>query len=341
MNSNNIDKLRLTKKGYLWLTIVVIIIALLFTSLFAMADWNGWGANKEATIITIPKGATVSETAKIVKDKGIISSKTLFQYFLKTNNAQDEIKPGEFELEKNMSYKEILAVLSGKPIETGIKITIPEGFENRQIADKLQENGICNSSDFLYCLDHDTFNYSFLSDITRTADKLEGYLFPATYTFKKNSTPHNVADKMLSTFQANWKKEYTNRANELDYSIDKIVTLASIVEREAGGDIDRDKVASVFWNRLNKPMRLESCATVQYVLKTRKPVLSYEDTHIVSPYNTYQNDGLPIGPIANPGIKSIEATLYPAQTDYYFFFFDGTKHIFSKTYAEHQAAQGK
>jgi len=334
----NLNNYKLTKKAYIILFVTIVV---LYTAVVSFADWNGWGNNKDATIIEIPKGASITDTTKIIKKNKIISSQTLFRYYLKKNNADKKIRPGNFELQKNMSYKEILTIISGKPLETGIKITIPEGYENRQIADLLQEKEICNANDFLYSIENDKFEYSFIYDINRTENRLEGYLFPATYTFEKDTTPHRVADKMLSTFDKNWGDEYTNRANELGYSIDKLVSLASIVEREAGGDSDRNKVASVFWNRLNKPMRLESCATVQFILKERKPVLSYADTHVESTYNTYQNDGLPPGPIANPGIKSIEATLYPAKTDYYFFYYNGSQHIFSQTYAQHQKAQGK
>lgn len=332
----NLNKYKLTKKAYILLSISLVAIFILYNAIACLADWNGWGKNGENTLITIEKGANLTQVANIVKDKKIISNKTLFRYYLKKHHAEKDIKPGSFELQKNMSYKEILKVLSGAPVETGIKVIIPEGYGNRQIADLLEEKGICMASDFITSINNDSFDYSFLSGIIRTENKLEGYLFPATYTFEKNSTPHQIAEKMLSAFDANWKQEYTDRANELGWSIDKVVTLASVIEKESVGGDDMKKVSSVFWNRLKKGMALQSDATVQYILDIRNEKTF--STQIDSQYNTYKYPGLPIGPIANPGIKSIEAALYPDDTPYYFFvFYDGVTY-YSKTFEEHKQA---
>ncbi|WP_461248720.1 endolytic transglycosylase MltG, partial [Treponema sp. R6D11] len=155
-----------------------------------------------------------------------------------------------FKVPEGASYGEILKSLKGSPVEMGTKIVIPEGYENRQIAELLQEKGLVNADEFLRVLDAEKFDYSFLNGITRTKNKLEGYLFPATYTIPAGSTSVQIAKKMLDAFALKWQSEYTERARELGYSIDQIVTLASIVEREAVGESDRDKVASVFLNRL-------------------------------------------------------------------------------------------
>jgi UPF0755 protein len=144
---------------------------------------------------------------------------------------------------------------------------------------------------------------------------------------------------MLKEFDEQVTDEMRARAKEMNMSLDDIITLASIIERETDSDAERAKVAGVFYNRIDEDMKLQSCATVQYILGERKPVLSVADTQIQSPYNTYLNAGLPLGPIANPGIDCINAALYPEDTAYlYFVAGEDGKHIFSRTYEEHLAA---
>jgi UPF0755 protein len=144
---------------------------------------------------------------------------------------------------------------------------------------------------------------------------------------------------MLKTFDSMFTEEYYNRAAEMNMTVDQIVTMASIIERETNSDEERAKVAGVFYNRLNSGMKFQSCATVQYILGERKPVLSIADTQKESPYNTYLHSGLPIGPICNPGEACIKAALYPESTDaYYFCLSQSGEHIFSKTYEDHVKA---
>ena len=166
-------------------------------------------------------------------------------------------------------------------------------------------------------------------------------MFPDTYQFTANMSAHDILQVMLNRFDEIYTDKYQARAAELGMTTDEVVTLASVIEREAASPDEARLVSSVFHNRLKSSdyPYLQSCATVQYVLKERKPVLSVADTKIDSPYNTYQNKGLPVGPIASPGKSSLEAALYPADTDYLFFVVgkDG-KTVFSKTYEEHLRA---
>ena len=168
---------------------------------------------------------------------------------------------------------------------------------------------------------------------------MEGYLFPATYEIPNGMSAHDIIDLMLAAFDNQFKPEYYERATELGLTVDEVITMASIVERETDSGTERAKVAGVFYNRRNSGMKFQSCATVQYILGERKPVLSIADTQIDSPYNTYMYAGFPIGPICNPGTECIEAALYPEATDAYYFVLgkDGS-HIYSKTYEEHLAA---
>lgn len=301
--------------------------------------------NAKEIQIEIPKGAYLSEIANILHKNEIIKYPDKFIEFATEEGNSNKYKYGAFYLNKNMSYEEISTALQqvGADINS-IKITIPEGYELTQIIDLFVENDIGTNDGFKNAILNSKFNYWFLDNLTVSDVYLEGYLFPATYTVSKNSSEETVLKQMLDKFNSVFTEEMKNKAKELNMSVHEIIILASIVEREAANDSERDIVASVFYNRLNSKTYpyLESCATVQYILKERKAVLSNEDTRIDSPYNTYKNPGLPIGPIASPGLDSINATLYPAKTDYLFFVLgnDG-KHVFSKTYNDHLAAISK
>lgn len=295
--------------------------------------------------IEIPEGAYLSEIANILFKKGIIKYPDKFIEFAIEEGNSNKYKYGAFYLNANMSYEEISENLQqvGEMLNS-VKITIPEGYELRQIIDICVESGIGTKEGFNTTILNTKFDYWFLEGLSVSDVYLEGYLFPATYTISKDSSEEAVLKQMLDKFNSIFTEEMKTKSKELNMSVHEIITLASIVEREAANDSERDIVASVFYNRLNSKSYpyLESCATIQYILKERKEKLSNEDTNIDSPYNTYKNPGLPIGPIASPGLESINATLEPATTDYLFFVLgnDG-KHVFSKTYKEHLSAISK
>jgi UPF0755 protein len=242
-----------------------------------------------------------------------------------------------------MSVEQIVNKLAAGNAEVNSKrFTIPEGFELRQIAERLESEGLVNKDEFYAAIDKSKFDYAFVKDIPNRDNKLEGYLFPDTYDVFKNATEEEIINKMLNRFDQVFTEEYRQRAKELNMSYDQVITLASIIEREAKLDKERKIISAVFHNRLKKNIKLQSCATVQYLLKEQKEVLTYKDLEVDSPYNTYKYAGLPKGPIASPGAKSIEAALYPDKVDYLYFVAnkDGS-HIFTKTYQEHLNAQNK
>lgn len=340
------------KPIYIVLSIIVVIIAIVTISIIVkMNDIKNDHyktkkvENAKEIRIEIPEGAYLSEIANILYKNEIIKYPDKFIEFATEEGNSNKYKYGVFYLNVNMSYEETSDALQqvGEAINS-VKITIPEGYELRQIIDILVKNGIGTEEGFKNTILNSKFDYWFLENLTVSEVYLEGYLFPATYTISKNSSEETVLKQMLDKFNSVFTDEMKNRAKELNMSVHEIVILASVVEREAANDSERDIVASVFYNRLNSKTYpyLESCATVQYILKERKAILTNEDTKIDSPYNTYKNPGLPIGPIASPGLESIKATLYPATTDYLFFVLgnDG-KHVFSKTYDEHLAAISK
>jgi len=184
-------------------------------------------------------------------------------------------------------------------------------------------------------MENRSFDYAFMNGLPSGSDRLEGFLFPETYEIYVSATAHDIVDKMLSQFDKVFTEDCYKRAEELGMSVRDIITIASIIEREARIDEDRSLVASVIYNRLDINMSLQMCSTVQYILGDPKAVLSTADTQIDHPYNTYQNPGLPPGPICSPGEASIMAALYPADTDYIYFVvsekLDGS-HAFSSNY---------
>ncbi len=306
-----------------------VAAALLIAAGFAAADFSGVSRGGE---VIITDGMSVADAAAELKDMGIIKFPYLLRLTARAEDYDKRIRPGRAQIQEGMSYTQILEALVKNSGDT-VTVVIPEGFEVKDIAARLTE--LVSEEDFYAALGDD-YDYRFLDGLPEREVRLEGYLFPATYEFEKGSSAHEIIDAMLKAFDEHFTEEYYSRAEEIGMTVDEVVTLASIIEREAVSDEDRGKISGVFHNRLNINMRLQSCATVQYILKERKPVLSTSDTEIDSPYNTYRYDGLPIGPIASPGEESIKAALYPEDTDALYFVLgpDG-KHRFSKTYEEH------
>ncbi|NLT58824.1 MAG: endolytic transglycosylase MltG [Clostridiales bacterium] len=295
--------------------------------------------------VYIAKGSTVSAIARELKDAGLIEHRWSFKLFAKLTGNDGNFQYGTYVLNTDMDYLELVTNLQRTAafLET-VRVTIPEGYELREIVDALERKKVCSAEALWEAINTHSFDYWFLEGLPERDNRLEGYFFPDTYEFFEDSDADTVAKKFLDNFGNKFTAEMAARAEELGMTVDQVVTLASIIEREAAGEADRGKVASVFHNRLNSNQYslLQSCATVQYILKECKPVLSVADTKIESPYNTYLHAGLPVGPIASPGLASLKAALYPETTGYYFFVVaaDGT-HIFSTTFAEHQAAVGR
>lgn len=288
----------------------------------------------EFIAVTIPAGSSTSKVASILEENGIIGSANGFKLFLKLNNYDGKLQAGDYSLSPSMNAQELAqAMLSGRNNTT--RFTIPEGYTVKQTAEKLANEGLVDYDTFMYEAEHGSFDYGFMDQLPAGEDRLEGFLFPETYEIYVTADEHDIINKMLAQFNKVFTDEYVQRANELGMSIRDVIIAASIVEREAQIDDDRPLVASVIFNRLNIGMNLQMCSTVQYILGEPKAVLSTADTQIVDPYNTYINPGLPPGPIASPGKASIEATLYPADTDYLYFVvsekLDGS-HAFSSNY---------
>ncbi|MCL2111901.1 MAG: endolytic transglycosylase MltG [Clostridiales bacterium] len=323
---------------------IIVIVAILAGGYYGLTTFYSRSLapvdpndTREVTIV-IPEGASTASIASILSTRGLIRNTYVFRYHSQRMEYSGEFKYGEYTLSKSMSVDEIAEQLMEGVVYAATKtFTIVEGLHIRQVAQALVQQGIVSESDFFDEVENGVFYYDFLADCPPGRDRLEGFLYPETYEVFEDVTAYEVIDKMLSEFNSRFKPEYYGRAEELGMTVREVVTLASIVERESVVASERPLMAGVFHNRIEQGMRLESCATVQYILPEPKEHLLIADTQIESPYNTYLIDGLPPGPICSPRMASIEAALYPDENEYIFFVLadtlDGT-HMFSTDYNE-------
>ncbi len=307
--------------------------------------------------VVIPQNASASKIADMLYhacgegEKGLIASSASFKVYVDFVGKANNLKAGTYRLSKNMTIPESVDVLAaGNPARRTTRLVVIEGRTVEEIGRTIRDNeNITTDADaFLaLCRDASAFaKYPFIAELNNPDDRryvLEGYLFPDTYDIYADSTPEEILDKLLSRYYEVYTGEWVSRAEELDMTRDQVMTLASIIEREASDPEDFAKVSAVFHNRLAKGMKLESCATLNYITGQDRLVFTENEMGIVSSYNTYLNEGLPIGPICNPGAAAIIAALYPneeyLEEGYLFFCNANPKEtrslIFSKTYEEH------
>ena len=294
--------------------------------------------DKTQVEIQVTPGMSPGELGSLLSENNLVSNSLAFTNYLKERSLDGSLQEGTFLLSPSMNMEELVDNLI-TPVESDtVTITIPEGYEIRNIVELLKSEDMIDETRFYEVLDKGEFSYEFLKGLDRS-HHLEGFLFPDTYEFYKDATEEEIIDKFLANFDSKFQDKYYSRMEELSLDLQATINLASIIEREAADSDERAIISSVFHNRLKQEMMLESCATVQYILQERKPILSYDDMAIESDYNTYINIGLPPAPIANPGLASIEAALYPADTDYLFFVLKGdteTTHYFGETFEEHE-----
>jgi UPF0755 protein len=298
------------------------VIVIGFIGIFIFTQIGPYNKNnKRDIIVDIPSGSTVSKISDILYENNLIKNKTLFKVVSKISKKVPDVKAGKYLINQTYSNNDIINLLaSGKIYQDGIKITIKEGSTSKEIIDILVSKKLGSKENYEELIQnpkefYDEFSYLREEDIT----SLEGFLYPETYYFNENDSEKEILREMLSTFNKIYSDKLREKQNELNMTIKQVVNLASIVEKEAILDEDRPTIASVFYNRLEIDMPLQSDATIQYIFKERKKIVTYNDLKIDSPYNSYRNKGLPPTPIANPGVKSIEATLYPDNTKYLYF----------------------
>ena len=299
--------------------------------------------NKEekTVTITISEDESFGDVVNRLKDEGLIEYKWLFRLFAAFTGGDDKVTMGTYTLNTDMDYRALLAGMSMSSATKGeVTLTIPEGYTVSQIFQLLEDNGVSTVEDLEEQAANHDYAFSFLQDIPLgDPNRLEGYLYPDTYTF---NTPHSALyaiNKMLVNFDARFTEELRSQVEETGYTIREILTIASLIERETDGT-DRDRIASVIYNRLDNPDAgtqgyLQIDATLSYINGGKVPTNA--DREIDSPYNTYLYKGLPPGPIANPGMESIQAALNPADTDYFYYALgDDEVHHYFRTYNELQ-----
>ena len=283
---------------------------------------------------TVRPGMSVSEIGKELHERGIIDSEMKFWWTAKLNGFENKVKSGTFALQVGMSPRDALETLVYGNTVT-IRFTIPEGFSVRDIAERLDKEGLVKVDDFLKMAK--TYRpYPYVEEHENVRYAAEGFLFPDTYEINGAFDTAQIMEMMAANFDRRLTKDMRARAKEMDLSIYELVTIASLVEKEAYHEKDRPIIAQIFLKRLRLGMPLQADPTVQYLLDAPKEDLLYRDTEIESPYNTYQNVGLPPGPIASPGTASLMAVLHPADTNYLYFVADRNgNNYYATNYADH------
>ncbi len=323
---------------YLWILAGLALLAVGGVAL-AVYDIHRYAhkpdaASAERQTVSIRSGEGFGAITARLQEKGLIRTPFKFRLYARFSGYHTQLKAGEYELSGQMSPRQILATLKGGKVRL-YRVTIPEGYQLRQIAKTVETAGFGNDGEFLRLATD--------AEVARSAgieaQTLEGYLFPDTYYFPRGHQPRAVIEAMLKRFQATITDQWRARADEIGLSLHEVVTLASIIEKETGDPAERPLISSVFHNRMRKGMRLETDPTVIYGIKDFDGNLTRKDLRTPTPYNTYVIKGLPPGPIASPGAAALEAALYPAETDYLFFVSRRDRtHQFSTNLKDHNRA---
>lgn len=313
----------------LFSVLAVTVFALMFIFISPMK-----GSRKIQSTIEIERGESVSDIASKLEKEGIIDNGKLFIMLAKISGIEKKLKSGKYLLSMNMNeYDALMKIYRGKVLLK--RLVIPEGFTMYQIAGRVSSITGADSTLFIAaCRDRNLLIKHGIS-----GKNCEGYLFPETYFIADDMKPEEIADMMITRFESEFPDSvfYRNRSS---FTRTEYVILASMIEKEAMVDYEKPLIAGVYYNRLAKGMLLQCCATVFYAQGRIGGKLLYKDLEFVSPYNTYRHEGLPPGPISNPGRASILAALYPEKTDFMFYVSNGDgTHTFSKTYRQHINAQ--
>ncbi len=297
--------------------------------------------------VEVPIGSSLGSISALLEDKGIIKDASVFKYYAKFKN-ESQFQAGNYDLTQAMTLDELIESLkTGKVYRTPVfAMTVPEGLTLEQIGKIIEKKTPYTQKEFMDLVTSETFvqqmmaNYPELVTDAVLAENirydLEGYLFPATYSyFEEKPSLESIVEEMVAAMN-NVVKNYSDVLTEKQMSVHQLLTFASLLEEEATAQTDRETIASVFFNRIDEGMPLQTDPTVLYALGSHKDRVLYEDLEVENAYNTYKNKGLPPGPIAGAGKTSIEASLNPSKTDYFYFLADkeGVNH-FSKTYDEH------
>ena len=335
-------------------TIVVVVLVLIISILgftvfrYVQSSLNPLNPESDKKVeITIPTGSSNKQIGEILEKGKIIKSGLVFNYYTKFNNLTG-FQAGTYKLSANMTLDTISKKLQGGNglSVADVKLTIPEGFTIEQIADKLADKTKLSKKDFLALMKDEQFFEEMLAKYPKLLEsasqaqdvryRLEGYLFPATYDYLKKMSMKDLVEQMIAKSDAVMQNYYDAIAAK-NMTVQQVLTLASLVEKEGVNENDRKNIAQVFYNRLAQKMPLQSDISVLYALNETKETVTIKDTQVESPYNLYLNNGYGPGPFNNPGEKAIQAVLSPIQNDYLYFVADvKTGQVyFAKTLEEH------
>lgn len=323
--------------------IVCVSVGLALAIIFGGQDILGMGKLDSEILVEIQQNSGVAQVAQVLEEQGVINSSLLFRAYFKFSKSEPDFQYGTYSLNSNMSYSVILNELKKySSTKEEVQIMFKEGTTIYQMADLLQTNKVCTAAEFISAVDSTDFGYAFEDKIENNKlrfHKLEGYLFPDTYKFFVGDSPVNVAKKIVTNFDKRLNELLLTGIPASGFTQEQVVTIASIVQLEAGKPEEMKKVASVYLNRLKNPgeyARLQADPTRGYAneLKLQMGVINQE---VLDAYNTYEGQGLPPGPICNPGLDAFRAVLEPEQTDYFYFCTDSKtgKFYYAQTIEEH------
>ncbi|MEE2821678.1 MAG: endolytic transglycosylase MltG [Acidobacteriota bacterium] len=323
------------------LGLIALPIAVLLLWFVSQVTLSYKGYPGPSRIVLIERGWTLQKIADTLNSQGIIHSSHVFRWYIQLAFDPSSLKAGEYQFEGPQNLSAVFKkIRSGKVHHR--RITIPEGLTQKEIAKRLEAKGFGDEDKFLQAMK----KTDLINDWDPLAKQnLEGYLFPETYFFNREADEQKIVQSMVDYFRQHWTTAHSIRSEELNLSIREVVILASLIEKETGLDRERSLISAVFQNRLKQNLRLASDPTVIYavaLIKEFDGIIHQSDLNLDSPYNTYIYPGLPPGPISNPGLRSIEAVLYPADVDYlYFVATNDGAHFFSDNYQDHSRAVEK
>ena len=330
---------------FMWVVILTVCaLAIAFFAINAVNDILGFGKKDSLKEVTVERGMSIAEVARLLEDEGVIEQSSTFVLYSKFRNRNGIIQAGDYVLNSNMGYDTIIAAMQkGNNESEVVTLTFYEGMTALDIANLLEEKGVCKKDEFLSLLDTASFDYEFENMIPENDlrfRKLEGYLFPDTYQFFLNENPYSVLKKFIKNFNDKVFIPLYEDMRNAGMTLDEAVTLASVIQKEASVKDEMYKVSSVFFNRLNNPEAglpsLQSDVTYLYVESDIEPFHEKKNQEMYDAYNTYVCRGLPVGPICSPGVEAIKAATHPDDTNYYYFVTDANaKYYYSVTYDEH------
>ena len=326
----------------LTLTLVGLLFAAVWVSLFRPALGSGTITPVQ---IEIKPGSGTPAIARKLQATGVIGSAQVFRFGTRLFGADSKLRPGVYDLTTGMSVAAVLDVLKAGPQVAYVTVTIPEGYVIDQIADRLEKQAGIPRDEFIRLAKTGAKEFEKGHPYATGAygGSLEGYLFPKTYRIREGSSAREVIEMMLDQFDREITQVDVMRATNRGLGLSKVVTLASMIERESRLDNERPLIASVIYNRLKTDSLLKIDATIQYVLGGNRLRLTNADTRVESPYNTYLHKGLPPGPICNPGLKSLQAAAAPPDTQLLYYVLTGRdgSHTFTTNLEEFLAAKKK